>query len=142
MAANELQLTWEDEDGVVTKSRWYTDEVSLTPLAGLFDALKEVSEAALVRVGLLRTGAPATPIPAGSGSYDARDKVVFICSDTLGNEVKVSVPAPVGSIFSDSDNVNVTNADVIAWFDALAAIYESVHGQTLDSLIRGYRIRT
>lgn len=141
MSANEFMVWWVDEDGQESKSRWFTDETDPVNLSDLIADMQELSEAMISRYAIKLNGVPAVAIPGAAGAYDIADKVVFEYLDSAGNTIKVAVPAPKTGIFSDSDNVDLNHADVITWNAAIKAIYESNHGATLATLVRGYRTR-
>lgn len=139
---NEVHLYWRDEDGEESRSTWYTDETDPANLADLVADLVAVSEAALYRYGILLKGEPAVAITPSAGPYDVADKATFVFSTNLGNTVKVTVPAPLSTVFSDSDNVNLANGGVVAFAAAIKAVYESIAGETLVDLLYGYRTRS
>lgn len=133
-----------DEDGVETSMAMWVDQSdpSHATMTTLADKLQNLTAAALARYGILKKGVPAPAIPVGAGAYDIADKVVLEFEDSLGNIAKVSLPAPIESIFTDSDHVNLTMPIIVTLAGAIQTSMRTRGGATLGTLLRGYRVRS
>lgn len=148
---NELIVVWEDEDGVRTTTSMSvsTDDPTSALISNLIQALRDTSEAGIVKYGIVRNHILDPATAAAGGPYDIGDKLILEATTTAGQIAKISVPAPIAPLFDDSDQVSsgdlpggaTENAALKALWDELVLYYER-DGQTLVTPIRGYRTRT
>lgn len=78
-----------------------------------------------------------------SGPYSGcRDRAQFIFRSAEGMLARVNVPGPKASIFlTDSETVDLSNADVEAFLDSVYAACADTHGNALVSVHSAKRVR-
>lgn len=135
----------EDTDGDKARTSLYLEDTATiddVDVAAIITAMEGVSTARLYKHGLDHREEIAGD-SASAGPYDIRDKVTFEFSTDDGRIYKMNVPAPDAAIFSDSDNVDLTHAAVLALETAAIALLRAPGDPdaALVDLLRGYRTR-
>ena len=143
---NRLTLNYRDVAGKVTKVIVLVAAAVIDPtgtaVAAIRGAIQAVSRCMGNRAAISIPAADTDSTTAGDYP-NIEDKVSFTFIDSNGKRHNYKVPSPRPTIFqADKQTVDLTNALVTAFRDAMLAVAKSEDGATLVSLVSGRRFRT
>lgn len=150
--SNRVQINYIDEDGDKASHACYVADTIVDPtdagLQALLQALGGLSDAGIPRHSILVDEVSVDS--AGSGPYDVEDKAMLIFGDSLGNDTKMMVPAPIridpdsplDVFLADDDTVDSAAGTVIDdLITEILLVLVAKGGQALVKFIKGRRNR-
>ena len=145
MAAASTRVTLTVRDRFLNEARiiFHVAAGIIDPNNAVIQAIVSAINAAINPVGIYveLTQVNAVTATATSGAdYVAEDKVIFPAIDEDGQPHNFKVPAPIPTIFLDDGyNVDVTNADVVAYIGAVKDNAVGRNAVEITVLTTGYR---
>ena len=109
----------------------------------LRSAMKAISDGAFVKNRIAIMDAEASEEEAEEGDYEsAEDRALFVFVDPSGSRYKLSVPAPLDTIFlGDKETVDPENEDVVAFIGAMETNAKGRAGGALTYVGGAKRVR-
>lgn len=127
MAAVVEILTWRDAKGNTARTKFYVNGTTLTAddtaARAVFNAMTPISNAHLQAAVGAATISPTEVIYGTNADFPSiEDKAVFTFQTAAGAIHRLSVPAPISSIFlADGETVDQTNTAVVTFTSAVVA---------------------
>jgi hypothetical protein len=135
-----------DQAGNIAKAVVLVAAAALDPsggaVAALRAAIQAVTKALSPRAETGSESGPSGGTSPGTGDYDTiEDRATFTFRADDNSTMTYELPSPKPAIFvTNSDRVDLTNADVLAFTDFITANCSGRFGQTIN-VVKGHRTR-
>lgn len=141
-ASSEVVITWLDKLGKTCKTIFYfaasISGPTNTAIVALIALVKALTQCTPIQIAV--SGKEVLTATLGSGPYSSEDKAVMTILDSNNKSHNFGIPMPKSSILlANKETVDLTNTDVIAFFDAMNINATGEGGATLETLEKGTR---
>lgn len=147
MAGISTTLSFRDRIGRIGRVRYFvaqgTPANEFTQAGAIATAIESLTSGQLAAAHGAYNIPPAAVIYGGGGTFETvEDKAVLTFQTAAGSIHRLSVPAPLSTIFlGDGQSVDPTNAAVVALVGAMLGIASDAAGNPLTTYVSGTRTR-